>query len=68
MIQRYSDQRIDQIWSLEHKYGSWQTVELAVIKARELLGQAPPGTHGEISSLLESRPIDAAFIDELEKM
>jgi len=68
MIDRYSDPRITEIWSLEQKFQLWQTVELAVIEARELLEMIPLGTFSAIASVLDNNPISIEFIDEREKV
>jgi len=54
--------------SLDEKYKRWQTVELAVIQARENLGQIPKDTHHDINAILNDRPIDGKWIDEREKI
>lgn len=68
MIERYSDQKITRIWGLENKFTLWQRVELAVIEAREKLAKIPEGMHATIKGILESNPIDIAFIDDREKI
>ncbi len=68
MIKRYSDSWITETWSLERKFTNWQKVELAVIQARESLGQIPLGTLLEIQNILERSPVDVAYIDDREKV
>ena len=62
MIKRYINKFVDQFWSLETKFGFWQTVELAVILAREMLGRIPAGTQEKIKNILEDHPIDIEWI------
>ena len=63
MIPRYSIEEIDKIWSDDNKFRTWFKVELAVLKAREELGQIPSG----IAKSLEGIEVSAERIKEIEK-
>ncbi len=63
MISRYKIVEIDRIWSDENKFKKWLEVELAVLSAREELGQIPTGT----SKSLEGIEVSAERIKEIEK-
>ncbi len=52
MIDRYTEPRIEPIWTHENKLTKWREVELAVIKAREKLGRVPEETRDEIANHL----------------
>jgi len=53
MIPRYRHEGVALIWSDENKLLQWQNVELAVIKAKELLGIFPRGTYKKIKKNLD---------------
>jgi len=63
LISRYKIEEIDRIWSDENKFKKWLEVELAVLSAREKLGQIPTGT----SKSLEGIEVSAERIKEIEK-
>jgi len=63
LISRYKIVEIDRIWSDENKFKKWLEVELAVLSAREELGQIPTGT----SKSLEGIEVSAERIKEIEK-
>ena len=67
MIKRYLNKLIDEFWKLETKVFFWQNVELVVIRAREMLGRIPAGTHEKIKNILEAQPIDIEWILAREK-
>ncbi len=60
MIDRYKNHEIATIASLESKGKRWQIVELAVVRALEILGLAPARTHNRMTERL-SAPIDVAL-------
>jgi adenylosuccinate lyase len=63
MIPRYSIEEIDKIWSDDNKFKTWFKVELAVLSAREALGQIPKGT----AKSLEGIKVSSERIKEIEK-
>ena len=63
MISRYKIEEIDKIWSDDNKFKKWFEVELAVLSAREKLGQIPAGT---VKSL-EGIKVSVDRIKEIEK-
>ncbi|MEJ2306401.1 MAG: adenylosuccinate lyase [candidate division WOR-3 bacterium] len=63
MISRYKVEEIDKIWSDDNKFKKWFEVELAVLSAREKLGQIPAGT---VKSL-EGIEVSVDRIKEIEK-
>ncbi|MBN1695037.1 adenylosuccinate lyase [candidate division WOR-3 bacterium] len=63
MIPRYSVEEIDKIWSDDNKFKIWFEVELAVLSAREELGQIPKGT----AKSLKGIEVSAERIKEIEK-
>lgn len=63
MISRYKIEEIDKIWSDDSKFKKWLKVELAVLSAREELGQIPAGT----AESLEGIEVSAERIKEIEK-
>jgi adenylosuccinate lyase len=63
MIPRYSVEEIDKIWSDDNKFKTWFEVELAVLSAREELGQIPAGT----AKSLKGIEVSAERIKEIEK-
>ncbi len=63
MIPRYSIEEIDKIWADDNKFKKWFEVELAVLSAREELGQIPTGT----AKSLEGIEVSAERIKEIEK-
>ena len=60
MIKRYSDKRLTELWSDENKVAMWQKVELAVIKAREILMELPIGTYERAMAALNPKPVNIA--------
>ncbi|MBI5037170.1 MAG: hypothetical protein HZC01_00460 [Candidatus Kerfeldbacteria bacterium] len=64
MIKRYTPKRIGQVWLLHRKFKMWLQVELAVIKARELRGEYPVGTHQRIK---DAARFTAREIEQREK-
>ena len=63
MDKRYRQTEITRRWSLAHKLGLWQKIELAVILAREQLEIIPKGTHKEIANRLKGHPIDIPWFE-----
>lgn len=63
MIPRYKIEEIDKIWSDDNKFKIWFEVELAVLSAREKLGQIPKGT----AKSLEGIKVSSERIKEIEK-
>ncbi len=63
MISRYKIEEIDKIWSDDNKFKKWFEVELAVLSAREKLGEIPKGT----AKSLEGIEVSAERIKEIEK-
>lgn len=61
MHERYRQKDIEEIWSDSNKLKLWDRLELAVILARERLGQVPQGTYESIKGFLEKNPIDLAW-------
>jgi len=48
VIKRYTLPKMGRLWTLRKKFSLWLKVELAVIKARENLGEYPTGTYKRI--------------------
>jgi adenylosuccinate lyase len=67
MIERYSDRKITRILSTKNKLAKWQTVELAVIKARVKLKEISEKNYLEIRELLEKNSIDVKWFKAKEK-
>lgn len=67
MIKRYSNPKINTIWSNENKVNLWQDTELAVIEARAVLGIYPTNVFEQISTKLKSVPINITEWLEIEK-
>lgn len=63
MIERYRIEEIHKIWSDENKYNKWFEVELAVLSAREELGDIPKG----ITERLKRTEFTVSRIKEIEK-
>lgn len=63
MISRYKVDEIDKIWSDENKFKKWFEVELAVLSAREKLGQIPAGT----TDSLQGIEVSPRRIKEIER-
>ena len=63
MISRYKIEEIEKIWSDDNKFKKWFEVELAVLSAREELGQIPTGT----AKSLEGIEVSTDRIKEIEK-
>ena len=57
MISRYRSPKIEDLWSDQTKVLMWQKVELAVIKARYLMGTLPADVANEISTALLRTPV-----------
>ncbi len=66
MIKRYEDPRHAENWSEEKKVARWQETEMAVIRARVLLGRIEPSISNKISDCLK-RPVDLVEWKKLEK-
>ncbi len=67
MIKRYRHQKIETIWSDANKYRYWLNVELAVLRARETLGQIPEGTASSIASLVWMDEVIAEAINRRDE-
>ena len=64
MIERYISSDMKELWSEMAKYGRWLKVELAVVEARERIGEIPHG----IAKMMEERiSLDPFEIKEREK-
>jgi len=63
MIPRYKIEEIEKIWSDDNKFKIWIEVELAVLSAREKLGDIPKGT----AESLEGIEVSSERIKEIEK-
>jgi len=61
MIERYSNPKIKDIWSDGNKLSLWEEVEIALIRAREILGRIKKGTTEKIESILKSKTKDLAW-------
>jgi len=59
---RYKQPDIEEIWSQINKLRKWEQVELAVIKAREELGEIPEGTYEQITGRLAKHPINESSV------
>ncbi len=65
MIERYTDSEMASVWSEESKFKYWLRVELAVLKARQLLGEISCETY----ALIEKHAgFSVERINELEKL
>ena len=64
MIQRYSRQKMTNIWEPENKYKCWIDVELAVCRAHNKLGNIPAKALKEIET---KSGFDIKRIDEVEQ-
>src|SRR5947208_2208633 len=62
-IDRYTNPRMGEIWSAQHKVDLWWKVELAVCEAWAERGKVP----AEVLSILREGKIDLARMDEYEK-
>ncbi len=58
MIKRYTDEKINKIWSDLNKLELWQRTEIAVIQAMANLGKIDKKISKEIATLLNENPID----------
>lgn len=58
MIPRYRAREISDIWSDKNKLNLWQETELAVIRARVILGHINIHVYEDISNILRKNPID----------
>lgn len=58
MIERYRQLEIDSIWNDESKLELWQLSELAMIQARSIHGEIPPGVFEEMREILLGSRID----------
>jgi len=67
MIPRYEQIEITKIWSDENKVTLWQKTELAVIKAKAVLGEISMEIYLKIRHLLLKHPIDIPWWKNREK-
>ncbi|MCX6797879.1 MAG: lyase family protein [Candidatus Falkowbacteria bacterium] len=58
MVQRYEDPKIKEIFSDQKKLELWQATELAVMKARVILGLMDEDDYDKIADILLNTPID----------
>lgn len=65
MIPRYENPEIAAIWTQANKGLMWQRVELAVVRAKEVLGEAKPQS-AERMDILLSEPIDVEEWNRLD--
>lgn len=65
MIPRYSRGIMTKIWSPENRYQKWLDVEIAACEAMAGLGKIPQSA---LKKIKENAAIDAARIDEIEKI
>lgn len=64
MIKRYTRKEMADLWSEEHKYGTWLKVELAALEAQAELGIVPAGPAREIA---EKAAFSVERIEEIEE-
>lgn len=65
MIDRYSREEMQKIFSEKNKYQKWLDVELAVVKARMKLGEVPKEAYKQIK---KKASFDVERIKEIEKV
>ncbi len=58
MIPRYTNSRIQAIWSDQNKTRLWDCSELAAVQASEELGEFPAGVYQKIAASLAAHPVD----------
>ncbi|MEK7181404.1 MAG: lyase family protein [Patescibacteria group bacterium] len=58
MHSRYTDPRIESIWSDANRLNHWQDTEFAVILGNVALGKIPKKFYRKIRRILKSKPID----------
>lgn len=66
MIDRYENSDIAKIWAQASKGNHWQEVELAVVAARERLGEITEGTALEMRRFLQDHPVDVVVWNDLD--
>ncbi len=65
MIERYTTERFDRLWSLENRYRKYLEVELASLKALNKYGTVPDN---ELKAILEKADFKLERINEIEKV
>ncbi|HEX7586587.1 MAG TPA: hypothetical protein VF390_03070, partial [Patescibacteria group bacterium] len=64
MLKRYSTKEEAAVWSDDSKYGAWLTVELAVLKARVIMGEISNSIYERIAAQAK---FTVERIEELDK-
>lgn len=69
MIERYTPADFRELWSEANRYRAWLKVEMAALRAWEVLGEVPEGPHARLTRRFGEEPLDEAFafrVAELE--
>lgn len=63
LLERYTEEEMDQVWSPENKFRNWLLIELAVLKVRQQLGELK---YNVSPRLINRIKIDPKEIDRIE--